>query len=704
MKSRPSFAPNKINKTSSSGKKFRPERHLPHLKAKPTITKTPVNPLLELLAESSSAHNLEKTSLTIDESISVEFMSPLLDTTMLGLSKALPKISSVLDGPIRSNPVNDSEYTFNPFDEVVVVDPEQYKRDHAYLERVSPITFDEFWNVSTRLGLHQSDGIVACISGGPDSMAMARHLQLFCTEANISLLCVTVDHAFRPEAAAEALVTQSWLHDLGIPHVILRLEWHDNAPTHGIQTRARDARYDAVSSVAKELQSRLSNPDHTATIHVLMAHTADDNIETFWLRMAGCSGSYGLAGIAETRKLHHNIILARPMLTFAKNRLYATLIEAKQPWALDPTNEKLLYRRNQVRHLLEGIYNTPHTAETAERGTENLLNGGSNDQTTTEQQITLQDLQSLQGHFTRSRHLIDGICQRFCADYVTLSGTYGYAVIPTLSLLHIPEIFAHRILDSVLAHVSGSGAPTRMKSIKSCLAKIKEQSKWMDSENGADPPPFQSTSTKKGGNSTTKGSPICIHGCIIIQTRHKLTITMQNFPNAPASLCGNQKPLPPYRADTPVAIGATFHWLNTWTASYASKSTDTLTSGEDGSTSELPPFVYLRQIQPSDFAILRQIPVWQAISKKLTREITLALPIIVDENSRILSCPFAPGIHNLRDREGLAPQQVRNSVHNSASINIRFDPKHSLNDPPSSTFVGYDQIQAQNEALMRRTL
>jgi tRNA(Ile)-lysidine synthetase-like protein len=605
--------------------------------------------------------------------------------------------------------VIDSELLFHPLDEVTVIEPEAFERDHPELKEVEAISKEEFKEVAEKLGLANSDGIVACISGGPDSMAMARLLADYCTDNGLSLLCVTVDHALRPEAPAEALVTQGWLHELGVPHVIARVEWNGNVPTHGIQSKARDARYQAITDIATELQMRLSSPTSTALIQVLMAHTADDNIETFWLRMAGCSGSYGLAGIAETRSLRPKISLIRPLLTFPKRRLYATLIAAKQPWALDPSNEKLLYRRNQVRHILESIYDPAiaepgsHTPLPSKPLTYLQKTPESPLLLTKEEEdnrITLADLQSIQLHFSKARYIIDSISHRFCTEYVSLSKKYGYVVVPTLALLHTPELFAFRILDNILAHVSGSGVPTRLKSLRSALQRIRSQSEVIDADYGQSP--IRDSKADLLAQKGSKTNPICIHGCIIVQTRHKLTITMQNVPNAPASLCGDTKPLPPYRADEPVKLGSTLHWMNSWRVDYHIKPSSslpddyTLSHSEQASNdlASFPPKqLYIRQIQPTDFTTLRQLAGWNVLSRKLTRETILALPIIVDENSNIVHCPFLPGLPTLPENPSLASAKIRYLMPKLATLSVHFDPKHSLNDPPSSSFVGYDTFK-----------
>lgn len=701
---------------------------------------------------------------------------------------------------------------------------------------VKPISKAEFKDQCDRLGLRESSGIVASISGGPDSMAMALLLAEYCVTANLPMLCVTVDHAMRPEAPAEALVTQTWLHALGIPHTIVRVEWPNGAiPTQGIQSKAREARYEAVTKIAMELQKRLAQiltseeipppvttiptkieaseveeapkrrrkvskeagkeasdpslatPSASASspappsgpvvpkVHILMAHNADDNVETFWLRMAGCSGLYGLAGIAEKRIVSDGVFLTRPVLAFSKLRLYATLIAASQPWASDPSNAKLLYKRNQVRHTLDSLYSTstastsisppstidhPHAKSsilasvsaleksskilTSDRPSQDPLSAAVSVATAPftstpatlgidDYSVSLEDMARLQHNFAKSRFLLDSITHRFCSDYISVSKKYGYIIIPTQPLLHLPEIFAFRVLDTVLAHISGDSSPMRLKSIKTCLNKVRAAAEVMDivplspseleatatdSKDGTRPQTtpnvvkiakpastaLPTAGTRAAAESSNLSANFCVHRCILLQTPRRLTIVMQNMPNAPAALVGDKTPLPPYRADTALPFGRdkTIHWLNSWRLTYESNTEgETLFGGHSGSLpSPLPKRLYVRQLQSFDLPILRKLgPSYTSWSTRLSRHVLLSLPVIVDENSHIIEFPFLlPGgrtIASLPDGDGLAPLSLRTSIERFAQFQVISDPAYHLTERPKSTFVGYSRIQKQ---------
>ena len=57
--------------------------------------------------------------------------------------------------------------------------------------------------------------------------------------------------------------------------------------------------------------------------HLFVAHHADDQIETFLMRLARGSGVDGLAAMAPSIR-RDGIVLARPLLAFGKAQLVAT--------------------------------------------------------------------------------------------------------------------------------------------------------------------------------------------------------------------------------------------------------------------------------------------------------------------------------------------------------------------------------------------
>ncbi len=104
-----------------------------------------------------------------------------------------------------------------------------------------------------------------------------------------------------------------------------------------IQMGARQLRYDWLEKIRKK--NKLD--------YVVMAHHADDAIETFFINLLRGTGISGLHGIKEKNE---NII--RPMLHFYRNEIEKFAKENDLKWREDSSNATDKYERNKIRHKL----------------------------------------------------------------------------------------------------------------------------------------------------------------------------------------------------------------------------------------------------------------------------------------------------------------------------------------------------------------
>src|SRR5690606_28898682 len=125
-----------------------------------------------------------------------------------------------------------------------------------------------------------------------DSMALALLLAHWAGGRNVTLHALTVDHDLRDASVDEALQVERWMNAAGIPHTTLR--WEDGrayrARPGSAQEAARDARYELMLNWCAE----------NGASHLFLAHHADDQAETFLMRLARGSGVDGLAAMAPT--------------------------------------------------------------------------------------------------------------------------------------------------------------------------------------------------------------------------------------------------------------------------------------------------------------------------------------------------------------------------------------------------------------------
>ncbi|MGO4388108.1 tRNA lysidine(34) synthetase TilS [Microvirga sp. 2YAF29] len=187
--------------------------------------------------------------------------------------------------------------------------------------------------------MSDAKGIVAAVSGGPDSIALMHLLARWDIPTRPPILITTVDHGLRPEAAEEAAFVGREAAALGFSHRIFT--WTGEKPQTGLQEAAREARYRLLVQCAKE----------AGASHLLTAHTQDDQAETIMMRLARGSGLKGLAGMRRERD-RDGIIHARPLLDLPKAALLDLCRENGWPFITDPSNANERFARVRWRRLL----------------------------------------------------------------------------------------------------------------------------------------------------------------------------------------------------------------------------------------------------------------------------------------------------------------------------------------------------------------
>lgn len=187
--------------------------------------------------------------------------------------------------------------------------------------------------------LNNATGILAAVSGGPDSMAMMHLLARWAPEHRPPVFVATVDHGLRPEAAEEAALVGREAASLGLPHRIL--VWTGEKPKTGLQEAAREVRYRLLIEHAREVGAS----------HLVTAHTLDDQAETVLMRLAKGSGLTGLAGMRPVREIG-GILHARPLLGRSKAELIALCRESGWTFVTDPSNADERYARVRWRRIM----------------------------------------------------------------------------------------------------------------------------------------------------------------------------------------------------------------------------------------------------------------------------------------------------------------------------------------------------------------
>lgn len=151
---------------------------------------------------------------------------------------------------------------------------------------------------------------------------------------------LTIDHGLRAESAGEARWVAARAKALGLKHATLR--WTGAKPVHGVQEEARAARYRLIGAWARAHGVR----------DVLLGHTADDQAETFLMRLARGSGLKGLGGMAAMSALPQlapEVRFLRPLLGFTRAQVAATATALGVKAVSDPSNDNPKFERVRVR-------------------------------------------------------------------------------------------------------------------------------------------------------------------------------------------------------------------------------------------------------------------------------------------------------------------------------------------------------------------
>lgn len=202
--------------------------------------------------------------------------------------------------------------------------------------------------------------MLAALSGGPDSLALAAALAFEAPRAGLRAGAVIVDHALQGASDAVAATAAEQAAALGLDPVrVVRVTVASDSGL-GPEAAARVARYDALSSVAGEL----------GAVAVLLGHTLDDQAETVLLGLARGSGAASLQGMAPVAGLY-----LRPLLGIRRAVTVQACADAGiEPWT-DPHNADPAYTRVRVRRNVLPVLEAelgPGVAEALARTAEQL--------------------------------------------------------------------------------------------------------------------------------------------------------------------------------------------------------------------------------------------------------------------------------------------------------------------------------------------
>jgi len=174
--------------------------------------------------------------------------------------------------------------------------------------------------------------VLAAVSGGADSLALAAALAHAAKRLRLVGGAVVVDHGLQPGSAAQAEAAAAQCRALGLDEVVVRRVRVGRRG--GPEAAARDARYAALDNAAGDAGAAV----------VLLGHTLDDQAETVLLGLARGSGARSLAGMPAAAGRYR-----RPFLQLRRSDTAAACAAlGLAPWS-DPHNADSSYARSRLR-------------------------------------------------------------------------------------------------------------------------------------------------------------------------------------------------------------------------------------------------------------------------------------------------------------------------------------------------------------------
>jgi tRNA(Ile)-lysidine synthase len=201
---------------------------------------------------------------------------------------------------------------------------------------------------SANVPVKRGEGILAAVSGGPDSVCLLHFLSQLSRRMGFRLAVCHVNHGLRGACADadEQFVRELCLREK-IPFTCAGVKVTERAARHGLSVEhaARQLRYGALCKAAKKHGCRF----------IAFGHHLDDHVETVLLNLLRGTNPQGLCGIPVKRPMgskYPGAGLVRPLLCITRMEVMAYVKKHGLKYRTDETNDSERYTRNWVRKTL----------------------------------------------------------------------------------------------------------------------------------------------------------------------------------------------------------------------------------------------------------------------------------------------------------------------------------------------------------------
>lgn len=179
--------------------------------------------------------------------------------------------------------------------------------------------------------------IIVGLSGGPDSVFLLHQLKQLSDAGLCTLVAAHLNHGWRAEAADDAAWCKVLCEQLAIPFVA---DHGDNYPVD----KKYDGSAEAVGRKKRQLFYAAVKAQYQAAV-IALGHHQDDQLETFFIRLARGTSLSGLHGMDALDGTY-----LRPLLYTSKQEILDWLTKNEICFLTDATNAQDKYLRNRIRH------------------------------------------------------------------------------------------------------------------------------------------------------------------------------------------------------------------------------------------------------------------------------------------------------------------------------------------------------------------
>jgi tRNA(Ile)-lysidine synthase len=188
--------------------------------------------------------------------------------------------------------------------------------------------------------LKGGETVLVGLSGGPDSVCLLTLLHRIKEDFHLTLHAMYVDHQLRPEETpAERAFCAQLCGNMQVDFRVKAVDVKGRIKKCVLnkQEAARELRYRAFYEAAGEIRAD----------KIALAHNADDQTETVFMRLVRGTGPTGLSGMPAVRGT-----IIRPLIETTRQDIENFLEREKIPSVIDSSNFQTDYFRNRFRLMI----------------------------------------------------------------------------------------------------------------------------------------------------------------------------------------------------------------------------------------------------------------------------------------------------------------------------------------------------------------